>query len=505
MILLLKAVIMSAFIQYGEVGLGPDEAQYWTWSQQLDWGYYSKPPGIAWQIALGTKLFGNTEFGVRFVTILFSFLLSLSVYFAAISSRLKESTAFWAAMAMAFSPLGILSSLFATTDIGMVLFWSLSSWIVIDALAKRISLNYYLLGLTIMCGALFKWPIYLFWGFAIGFALKYRFLFSRHLPLSIVLSLLGLLPSVIWNFQHEWGTFKHVAATVSGGSEGSHHLGLFNGNLLDFLGAQVALISPILFVLLIASFVHLLVHRRVLSPQLQFCGFIPLTILLFYSLLALFQKIQGNWCVFAYSTAFIFLSWYSCEQLPKGKLWIKLGIILSIVLTLFVLSIPTLQSHNVMSNYKIPYKISPFRHNVGWSNISTILSKAGYDPENEFLFGDKYQTTSVLSFYGPKQKRAYFFNLHEIRKNQFTFWPGMPEEQVGKNGYFVVMENSPHFERDLENHLTFYRQELPKYFKEVQFIGIEPVFESYDKPTKHALIFKGIEYNGKEPITPLRY
>ena len=24
-----------------------DEAQYWTWAQHLDWGYFSKPPGIA--------------------------------------------------------------------------------------------------------------------------------------------------------------------------------------------------------------------------------------------------------------------------------------------------------------------------------------------------------------------------------------------------------------------------------------------------------------------------
>jgi len=27
-----------------------DEAQYWFWSQNLDFGYYSKPPMIAWFI-----------------------------------------------------------------------------------------------------------------------------------------------------------------------------------------------------------------------------------------------------------------------------------------------------------------------------------------------------------------------------------------------------------------------------------------------------------------------
>ena len=38
------------------LNLGPDEAQYWRWGQHLDWGYYSKPPLIAWTIALSTSI-----------------------------------------------------------------------------------------------------------------------------------------------------------------------------------------------------------------------------------------------------------------------------------------------------------------------------------------------------------------------------------------------------------------------------------------------------------------
>jgi 4-amino-4-deoxy-L-arabinose transferase-like glycosyltransferase len=42
-----------------------DEAHYWMWSQQPDWSYYSKPPLVAYVIGLGTALFGDTEFGLR--------------------------------------------------------------------------------------------------------------------------------------------------------------------------------------------------------------------------------------------------------------------------------------------------------------------------------------------------------------------------------------------------------------------------------------------------------
>ena len=36
-----------------------DEAQYWTWAQALDWGYFSKPPMIAAVIAATTAVCGD--------------------------------------------------------------------------------------------------------------------------------------------------------------------------------------------------------------------------------------------------------------------------------------------------------------------------------------------------------------------------------------------------------------------------------------------------------------
>ena len=47
--------------------LVPDEAYYWLWSKHLAASYRDKGPAIGWTIALGTKLFGNTVFGIRFL------------------------------------------------------------------------------------------------------------------------------------------------------------------------------------------------------------------------------------------------------------------------------------------------------------------------------------------------------------------------------------------------------------------------------------------------------
>ena len=51
--------------------LYPDEAQYWLWSRTLDFGYYSKPPVIAWAIWATTALGGDAEPWVRLSANLF--------------------------------------------------------------------------------------------------------------------------------------------------------------------------------------------------------------------------------------------------------------------------------------------------------------------------------------------------------------------------------------------------------------------------------------------------
>ena len=57
----LRVVIIVA----SPLEIGPDEAQYWRWSEKLDFGYYSKPPLIAWVIAASTAVFGDGEWAIR--------------------------------------------------------------------------------------------------------------------------------------------------------------------------------------------------------------------------------------------------------------------------------------------------------------------------------------------------------------------------------------------------------------------------------------------------------
>src|SRR3981189_3984024 len=56
-----------------------DEAYYWMWSKHLAGGYYDHPPMVAVVIRLGTMIAGDTELGVRLVSILLALPMSWAV------------------------------------------------------------------------------------------------------------------------------------------------------------------------------------------------------------------------------------------------------------------------------------------------------------------------------------------------------------------------------------------------------------------------------------------
>jgi 4-amino-4-deoxy-L-arabinose transferase-like glycosyltransferase len=489
LLLCIKALMMLEIIVYGGIGLGPDEAQYWTWSRTLDWGYYSKPPGIAWQIWLGTQLFGHTELGVRFVSVLLSLAQAWGVYLVAIACELKPKAAFWCGMLMAFMPIGILGSLLAITDGGFLLFWILACLVMVSALTRDQEPNPILIGLTILGGALFKWPIYFFWIFF--FLGRWRYFPQQSLSKGIAgigLSVLGLFPSIWWNYSHDWATFRHVSATLQGGHAPVNQ----GGNLIEWIGSQSALLSPVLFVLLMIALWTWFKRYQHFSASLVFCGFVTISTLLGMTILATFQKIQGNWGLFAYPTGIILLGKYASEWQPKKMIWLKGGLGLSVFLAISSLLIP-------LSSF-IPHKMNPFKHNLGWMTLQQQLKDLGYNPAQHFLVSDKYQTTSLLSFYNEGQKRAYFLNLNGTRKNQFSYWPGLHEEQKGRAGYFVWVENAPHLYQDGKNKMAYYENELKKYFEEVECLGLHPLLSQDHNILKGAFIFRC--QNCRESLQP---
>jgi hypothetical protein len=498
-ILLIKAFAMSALIRYGGLGLAPDEAQYWTWSQNLDWGYYSKPPGIALEIWLGTRIFGNTVLGVRIGAVALSFVISLAVYVLSLVSGLERRTAFWAGIISSLTPMGFFASYYATTDAGLALFWTLACIPLAAAAREGRTPNYLLIGMIIALGAIFKWPIYLIWGLVLLGSVMFPAFRSRSILAGAAVSLLGLLSPLIWNASRGWPTFHHVWSTMNGGHGAGASRALLKGNFFDFMGAQAGLLSPILFICLLISFAPLFRRRSLIPPALRLFGMTSFLILAAYQSFSLFQKMQGNWCVYIYPMIIVYLAWFLIEYLTHGRKWLYSGLGFSLFIAGFVFSLTAVQTKGVLPAMPLPQKLNRLNECLGWENIADPIVQAGYLPEQHFLFSDRYQGASLLSFYAPGQKRAYFFNHWQRRQNQFSYWPTLADEQLGRTGYFAVFEEYPLKHRTEEQAIAQFEEALKPYFKTIRFVGIIPLLRMYGKPCKAMILYRCEEYNGLLP------
>src|SRR6188472_2559041 len=109
-------VLRLAAIYAAKIDLVPDESQYWAWSRELAFGYFSKPPLLAWAIAAAERVCGSTEACIRSPSPIFYCGTSLLVY--AVARYLYDSrVAFIAALSIALASGAVFSARIISTDV----------------------------------------------------------------------------------------------------------------------------------------------------------------------------------------------------------------------------------------------------------------------------------------------------------------------------------------------------------------------------------------------------
>src|SRR3954452_18686267 len=124
-ILAILTLVRLVGLSFSSVDLFFDEAQYWAWSREPAFGYFSKPPLLAWTIALAERVCGSSEACIRAPAPILYFGTSLLVY--AIARQLYDvRTAFWAALSLALATGCVFSARIISTDVPLLLFWALA-------------------------------------------------------------------------------------------------------------------------------------------------------------------------------------------------------------------------------------------------------------------------------------------------------------------------------------------------------------------------------------------
>lgn len=221
-----------------------DEAQYWDWSRHLDWGYYSKPPVIAWLIAACTAVLGDGVLGVKAAGLL-SYGLMAGVLYVWVRDMLDASAAWWVAVMSLCMPLVAGLSLFVSTDAPLMLFWSLAAWQLWRAQRDDRWHDWLLLGLFAGLGVMSKYTMGAFvitalWALWGGLPGKRQGLFRLGPWLALAVVVLCLLPNVWWNMQNGWPTLRHTEEITLGEQAAGGWLSLF-----EFSIGQIVLLGPV--------------------------------------------------------------------------------------------------------------------------------------------------------------------------------------------------------------------------------------------------------------------
>lgn len=319
------------------VGLHVDEAQYWHWSRQLEWGYYSKPPGIALLIALSTALLGDGLVGVKALAMACypatAWVLGQLAREMAASALPQPHAPAWAgwlaALLFITTPLAGMLGLAATTDAPLLLAWALAMWALwraLHSIHQADALRAWLLfGLALGAGALFKYTMVvlavsvplLLW-VRRGRATATRDL--RGATLAAAISALVVSPNLWWNHAHGWPTLQHTADITLGARSAPAW-----ASLAEFIGGQWMMLGPLLGLVLLWSAARWLRANTSVQPQqgeaLRFAWYCALPLLCVGAAQAWHARAQINWTAPAMAGLVLWLALWLAMQRAQGARW----------------------------------------------------------------------------------------------------------------------------------------------------------------------------------------
>jgi 4-amino-4-deoxy-L-arabinose transferase-like glycosyltransferase len=281
--------------------LYPDEAQYWLWSRELAFGYFSKPPMVAWLIAATTALGGDAEPFVRASSPLLHAVAGILAF--AVGRRLYDARAGLAAFAIyTLAPGVALSAFVVSTDAALLACLMLSLWFYVRlqaAAGRRRLLAAAGFGLAVGLAFLAKYAaVYILAGVALHLALDKAArqawsLGAALLALAVLAAVMA--PNLAWNASHGFATLAHTAGNADWGAEG----GLTPIRALQFIGAQFGVFGPLPFAVLIGGAVWLAIRRRLQRPDVLLLCFAlpPLAIICGQ---AFISRANANWAAAAY-------------------------------------------------------------------------------------------------------------------------------------------------------------------------------------------------------------
>ncbi|MDM9619028.1 glycosyltransferase family 39 protein [Rhizobium sp. S96] len=344
-------------LHFDTTDLFVDEAQYWLWSQNFDFGYYSKPPMIAWVIRAMTEMAGSSAiFWIRLCGPLIH--MATALVLMKIAKRfVGPEVEGWTAATYITLPGVALSSVFFSTDVVLLFFLAVALFAYFGLTRQRSVALALAMGVAFGCAFLSKYAILFVvpGGLVALLLLPSARIGWRDFFISAVAAIVVASPNLWWNVTHDATTVKHTTSIAHWSTMAID----FRGGVEFFL-AQFGVVGPIVFfAILWAVYRSLRGKSSAFEKQLIWLS-VPVVLLITFQ--ALIAKAYANWAVTAYVAGTILAVWLLNREWPKG-LRISLGIN-GVVSILFPLA--TVFAHQLV----LPNGAEVMKRYLGRSEIS---------------------------------------------------------------------------------------------------------------------------------------
>jgi 4-amino-4-deoxy-L-arabinose transferase-like glycosyltransferase len=438
------------FIILAPLDLAPDEAYYWDWSRIPDWGYFSKPPMVAWLNLVSGSLLGSSVLAVRLPAALLTSVGLIGLFLVA-KQMYDSRTALWAALAAAAAPGACALGLLMTIDAPLLCCWSLAlytSWRAIEAEhahsgspARWWLATTFCIGLGILSKQMMMAfpPLLLLF---LALSPTDRFILKKPaLALAIIGAFAFLAPVIWWNIGNDWITLRHTAHHFEGNRQGGFFFLITFG---EFVGSQFLLISPLTYFLLITVAATLAMKWRSCERSTRLLLILSIVPLVVITLMSLRQRVHPNWPAAFYPAGMILLAGWATGHISSGSSidrWRRLfkpGVAVGFILALLTYAMPFAIDGLSLGGAKL----DPTRRLHGWSEmgreVGAVLSRLPR-PEMTFVLTQSRQLTSELAFYLPDQPRVFKYTPpHRRPDSQYDLWPGV-EQKRGWDGLIVLL------------------------------------------------------------------
>jgi 4-amino-4-deoxy-L-arabinose transferase-like glycosyltransferase len=395
-----------------------DEAYYWTWSKHLAFGYYDHPPMVAVVIRLGTLIGGDTELGVRLVSILLALPMSFAVYRSAEILFGGRRVAATATILLNVTLMASVGTMVVTPDAPLLVASSFVLFFLAKVLATGRGAWWLAVGVAVGAAllskytALFFGPAILIWLIAVP-KLR-RWLLSPWPYLGGIVALAIFSPVILWNADHQWVSFIKQLGRARVEDFTLRYIG-------ELLPTQIAFATPLVFVLGSMGLYALLRRKTGASGARVLVSSMFWTIALYFIWHSLHTRVEANWFgpvypAFAISAA---VAANLTRWNPRQQRTVDFCLRWAAPSAILLFALLVLQANTgVLSGYRRDATVRSV--GVGWRDLARQIETVRVREGASCVLALDYGTTSWLSFYLPKGTCV-------AQRGQRFRWVDMPE------------------------------------------------------------------------------